>query len=249
MTTELIEKPFVLPSAETIAKLLIKGDLSTLTNEQKTEYYLAVCKSLGLNPLTTPFSFIKFKGGEILYAKKDGTEQLRRLYGISLKITSREKIGDIYVVTAQASTPQNRVDESTGAISIGRTQGDELANQFMKAETKAKRRVTLSICGLGILDESELDFAKDEKQENDVEELGSDVKKLGSNTEKPKELTIEIFKAANEDQVKRMEKFLIEKNISKDCWEQVKSKMQGKQITGPNLQAIIAEILKGETNA
>ena len=27
----------------------------------------------------------------------------------------------------------------------------------MKAETKAKRRVTLSICGLGILDESETD--------------------------------------------------------------------------------------------
>ncbi len=30
----------------------------------------------------------------------------------------------------------------------------------MKAETKAKRRVTLSICGLGILDESEIDGAQ-----------------------------------------------------------------------------------------
>ena len=35
--------------------------------------------------------------------------------------------------------------------------GDALANALMKAETKAKRRVTLSIAGLGWLDETELD--------------------------------------------------------------------------------------------
>ncbi len=33
---------------------------------------------------------------------------------------------------------------------------DDLANAMMKAETKAKRRVTLSICGLGMLDETEM---------------------------------------------------------------------------------------------
>jgi hypothetical protein len=32
-----------------------------------------------------------------------------------------------------------------------------LANALMKAETKSKRRVTLSICGLGFLDETEAD--------------------------------------------------------------------------------------------
>jgi hypothetical protein len=35
--------------------------------------------------------------------------------------------------------------------------GDALANALMKAETKAKRRVTLSIAGLGWLDETELE--------------------------------------------------------------------------------------------
>src|SRR5690606_14334225 len=34
---------------------------------------------------------------------------------------------------------------------------DELANALMKAETKAKRRATLSICGLGMMDESEIE--------------------------------------------------------------------------------------------
>jgi hypothetical protein len=38
-----------------------------------------------------------------------------------------------------------------------RLTGDALANAIMKAETKAKRRVTLSICGLGMTDESEID--------------------------------------------------------------------------------------------
>ena len=48
-----------------------------------------------------------------------------------------------------------RTDESTGVVSIGNLKGDFLANACMKAETKAKRRVTLSIVGLGFLDESE----------------------------------------------------------------------------------------------
>src|SRR6202008_2665643 len=35
--------------------------------------------------------------------------------------------------------------------------GEALGNALMKASTKAKRRATLSICGLGMLDETELE--------------------------------------------------------------------------------------------
>jgi hypothetical protein len=42
-------------------------------------------------------------------------------------------------------------------VPIANLKGEARANAFMKAETKAKRRVTLSICGLGILDETEID--------------------------------------------------------------------------------------------
>ena len=42
-------------------------------------------------------------------------------------------------------------------MSIGGLKGDALANGLMKAETKAKRRVTLSLCGLGMLDDSEVE--------------------------------------------------------------------------------------------
>lgn len=61
------------------------------------------------------------------------------------------------VVTARAQTIDGRDDESTGAVSIQGLKGEALANAIMKSETKAKRRVTLSICGLSGLDESEID--------------------------------------------------------------------------------------------
>jgi hypothetical protein len=65
------------------------------------------------------------------------------------------------VVTAKAMDKNGKVDTSTGAVTISNLKGDALANALMKAETKAKRRVTLSICGLGILDESETDTMKE----------------------------------------------------------------------------------------
>jgi hypothetical protein len=60
-------------------------------------------------------------------------------------------------VTARATMPDGRHDESIGAVPIEGLKGENRANALMKGETKAKRRVTLSICGLGILDESEVE--------------------------------------------------------------------------------------------
>jgi hypothetical protein len=87
----------------------------------------------------------------------DCTDQLRRLHGISIYITNRERMGDIYIVTARAKDRTGREDENTGAVPLGNLKGDALANALMKAETKSKRRVTLSIAGLGWLDETELE--------------------------------------------------------------------------------------------
>jgi hypothetical protein len=142
-----------------IESVLLGGDLSRLTPEQRIAYYNRVCESLGLNPLTQPFAYLRLNGKEILYAKKDATEQLRMRHGISIdpKSFTREVIEGVYVVTAPASTPEGRTDVSTGAVAIEGLKGENRANAMMKAETKAKRRVTLSICGLGMLDETEIE--------------------------------------------------------------------------------------------
>ena len=44
-----------------------------------------------------------------------------------------------------------------GAVNIAGLKGEAYANAIMKAETKAKRRATLDLLGLGVLDESEAD--------------------------------------------------------------------------------------------
>lgn len=140
-----------------IEAVLMTGDLSRLSPQEKVSYYNRVCNSVGLNSLTQPFAYIRLNGKEVLYATRAATDQLRSVHKVSIRITARELMGDVYVVTAQATTPDGRTDESTGAVPVAGLKGESLANAYLKSETKAKRRVTLSICGLGLLDELEVD--------------------------------------------------------------------------------------------
>lgn len=163
-----------------VERVLIGGDLGQLSENERLAYYKATCESLGLNPLTKPFDYIELNGKLTLYAKRDCTDQLRKLHNISVKIVGREVVDGVCVVTSQAKTPEGREDESVGAVPLVKDGGswrtnqggkrffeadgtliplrpEDRANAIMKAETKSKRRVTLSICGLGMLDESEFD--------------------------------------------------------------------------------------------
>jgi hypothetical protein len=162
-----------LPTAEieqgAIEQVLGYGDLTKLTPTQRTAYYTRVCESLGLNPLTRPFEFINLSGKLVFYARRDCTDQLRKIHAVSITIVSRERVDDCYVVTARASFPDGRTDESIGAVPLGaNVKGEALANALMKAETKAKRRVTLAICGLSVLDETELDGARDRERQDTI---------------------------------------------------------------------------------
>jgi hypothetical protein len=153
MTTALATQDAIDPAV--IAQVILHGDLSKLTPAQKVSYYNAVCRSVGLNPLTKPFQYLTLNGREILYAGRDATDQLRKVHTVSLDITAREVVEDTYVVTARA-TVGDRHDSSIGAVPMAGLKGEARANAMMKAETKAKRRVTLAICGLGMLDETEV---------------------------------------------------------------------------------------------
>lgn len=162
--------------AEQVERVLVSGDLKDLTPEMRVVYFRQVCDSLGLNPLTRPFDLMTLNGKTVMYAKKDCTEQLRSTRNVSVEIVSREVVDGICVVKARAYLPSGRQDESIGAVPMAGGPADK-ANAMMKAETKAKRRVTLSLCGLGLLDESETDtihFGRDMQQavaERRIEEL------------------------------------------------------------------------------
>lgn len=146
------------PSSGVLEALVLSGDLSRMSEQQKVLYYRQLCDSLGLNWTTQPFAIIKFQGKEVMYAKKDCTEQLRKLHGISVTdLTTDMQPGSVYVVTCKMKDKEGKTDMSTGVVSIEGLKGEFLANALMKAETKAKRRATLSICGLGMLDETEIE--------------------------------------------------------------------------------------------
>lgn len=146
-------------SPEVIRALILNGDISKLTEDQKVQYYKYTCERVGLDYKANPFQFLKLQGKEVLYLVRAGAQQLNQLHKVSHQITSRELIPDagIYQVTARASQPDGRYTESIGAVNIQNLKGDNYANAIMKAETKAKRRATLDLLGLGMLDETEVE--------------------------------------------------------------------------------------------
>lgn len=157
MTDELATKQ---TDAAMLESVLLGGDLSKLSPSQRVSYYKQTCDSLGLNPLTKPFGYITLNGKLVLYALKDAAEQLRNNRHVSITQLEKTFRDDLYIVTAYAAI-DGRTDASTGVVSLAGLTGEKLANALMKAETKAKRRVTLSICGLGFLDESEISSIPD----------------------------------------------------------------------------------------
>lgn len=146
---------------EVMQQVVTMGDLKNLSPEHKTKYYRYLCEQVGLPPETLPFSYIVGQGGAVkLYANRNATDLLRKNHHVDVMIIGRERIEDdkgnpMYAVTVRASTPDGRTDESIGMVPLTGLVGEAFCNALMKCETKAKRRVTLSIVGLSIMDELE----------------------------------------------------------------------------------------------
>lgn len=228
-----------------IENALIKGDLAGLTSEQRLSYYKSVCESVGLNALTKPFEYIQLNGKLTLYATRSCTDQLRAVHKVSIKITAREKFDDIYIVTAQATNSEGRFDESTGAVNVNGLKGESLANAYLKSETKAKRRVTLSLCGLGLLDETEVETISDAKpfvevkptQERPVNVTAAieGQKTEAKQSEDLGEFVCNIGKKYKGLKLSEMKDFEI---ASFSKWLVAQAKEQNKTITGPTLEFI-----------
>ena len=102
-----------------------------------------------------------------MYATRTCADQLRRNYNISTEVVSAGVEGDIYVVRVRGRAPDGRIDENVGAVPMVISYVEngvyktrpltpaERANAIMTAHTKAQRRLTLSMCGFGIMSEEE----------------------------------------------------------------------------------------------
>lgn len=169
---------------ENMQKALAIGDISQMDDQTKVQFYVATCESMGLNPMTAPFDIIKADDGKMkLYPNMRAAEQLRMKYRVSIDKVTREQVGDLFIVTVYASTKDGRKDEAQGIVCLSKARGEwktsqngrryfaeekdvhgqplmeplrgeALANAMKKAESQAKRRATLSICGLGYTSEA-----------------------------------------------------------------------------------------------
>jgi hypothetical protein len=147
-----------------LKQLIAHGNLKSLDDEGRLKYYAAVCDAAGLNPLTQPFEFIEYKNVLKMYPTKQCAEQLRKIHGIGCEKVEHKIENDLYYVTVTIKDKTGRPDIATGIMPLGSKKGEDLANLIMKTETKAKRRATLSICGLGFL----MDMDEDEAREKTI---------------------------------------------------------------------------------
>jgi len=148
-------------SSDLLEEIVVGGDLARLSPEQRLTYYQRVCESMGLNPLTQPFQYIRLNGRLTLYATRAAADQLRKLHGVSITNMDVDSGGDMAVVTCTGSDQGGRSDTDVGVVPLKGLSGDARANAVLKAVTKAKRRLTLSLCGLGWLDETEVETIPD----------------------------------------------------------------------------------------
>jgi hypothetical protein len=147
-------------SMELLEQVVVNGDLAKLSAPQRLDYYRQVCQSMGLNPLSRPFEYITLKGKLTLYAKKDATDQLRKINGVSIDDVDIQETQQGFRVKVKGHDRDGRSDVEIGCVAKS-DMGGNIQNAEMKAVTKAKRRLTLSLCGLGWLDETEIEIGND----------------------------------------------------------------------------------------
>ena len=142
--------------ARAIESFVVRGDWSGLAPLDRARAYAQVCAQHGLNPMSQPFAFLRLNGKEVLYATRGATDQLAALHNINREIVDGPKVIDIagtkvaYCV-ARASMPNGRSETATATLPVA-----DPVNLYMKLETKAKRRATIALLGLAMLDETEL---------------------------------------------------------------------------------------------
>lgn len=148
-----------------IESIVLRGDLSGLGPNERARFYTQMCEGLGLNPHAQPFAFLKLNGKEVLYATRGATDQLAAMHRLNREIVDGPKVIDLagtklVYCCVRATLPNGRTETATATVPLV-----DPVNVLMKCETKGKRRATLSILGLGMLDETEIETIPASSQE------------------------------------------------------------------------------------
>ena len=139
--------------------ILARGNIASLSEEDRTRYILALCDALGLDPRFKPVDLIPGQGGALVpYLNRGATDSLARREGIqrvtvvSPKVVDIDGVKCVLSIARATDTRTLRYEERTATMILR-----DHANAYMRCETKAIRRATIAVLGIGMLDESELD--------------------------------------------------------------------------------------------
>lgn len=132
-------------------------DTKALTHEERVATLSALSKALGLNPLTNPVQFLSLSGREVLYVTKQATDQIAARLRLNRETVAGPEVRDfggtkLVFCQVKVTAPDGRSEVSTATLPFA-----DPVNVLMKCETKAKRRATLSLAGLGLLTEEEME--------------------------------------------------------------------------------------------
>ena len=145
-------------AAPIMNKVILENDLSKLTDAERLQYAMAVCKHAGLDPVSQPLIYLTLKGKLSLYATKSATEQLTRIHKISLDVEFLPDRDGLLFARCTATRPNgDGTTQSVNAHSaITKPKGaDDYAIAIAKLDTKVRRRATLAIVGFGLSDEGD----------------------------------------------------------------------------------------------
>jgi hypothetical protein len=139
--------------------ILARGNIASLSEEDRTRYILALCEALSLDPRFKPIDLIPGQGGALVpYLNRGATDSLARREGIqrvtvvSPKVVDIDGVKCVLCIARATDTRTLRYEERTATMIMR-----DHANAYMRCETKAIRRATIAVLGIGMLDESELD--------------------------------------------------------------------------------------------
>jgi len=138
---------------------LMRGSYGALTVSQRLALVKRKCDLLGVYLEHGPFVWGVINKKLSLIPTKNLSQQLRANRQIKVDVLDRtfDAERQIYMVRVRTTGPDGRYDEDIGIVPAPPAlKGEALANAMMTAETKAKNRCTLSHCGVGGIDETEV---------------------------------------------------------------------------------------------
>lgn len=119
-TKQLPVKQKEVTELDAAARLVVLGDLSKLTDEQKTLYYMEKCRINGLPWQIQPYDYLELNGKTKLYLNKVGCSYLAKEHCITTEIVEACEVldGKAYKVMVRATDGEGRSEVASKYIAL-----------------------------------------------------------------------------------------------------------------------------------